>query len=396
MQDPIYSVTDAINFVPELNTEYIITWDEIDYNVQLIENEENNLPYLGNENYVNMVSGGDIPFAIIFSGNTIYLATESTENSHTIKIAKPKTNIKQLDKKFIPNIGVDWEENDEGAPGYINNKPFYEQNSINMIVTDLTKTDYQNSIKPQCTFIPGEIYNVIWNGITYTDLTCYANGSYNVIASNDTGHPFYIDDDGGNGLYVNSEDSNEDWTLSIYTGEVFIKKIEEKFIPDTIARVDDIRNNFGTIKLNQLILVDEVTGYEYRIEMRNGTLVSSLEIASIEVTTNPTKFFYEDGENFDPAGMIVKAIYPDGTSTEIVDYTYSEIINSIVTITYERKGVKYITKLKVQTIESLLEDFEYTVDNNIFTLTEWKQTLNGEPSTELIVPKLPNKYKIIV
>lgn len=41
-------------------------------------------------------------------------------------------------------------------------------------------------------------------------------------------------------------------------------------------------------------------------------------------------------------------------------------------------------------MEDILIDFEYTKnDNGTYTLTAWKQTLNGEPSTEMVIPDNP-------
>ena len=161
--------------------------------------------------------------------------------------------------------------------------------------------------------------------------------------------------------------------MTIYTGLTLKQKqIEEKFIPNTIARISDIKNFEGTIKLNQLVLIDSVNGYEYKLEMKNGTLVSSLAITSIEVAANPTQMFYENGDDFNPEGMIIKANYSDGTFIEITNYTCSKVNNNMVTITYEENQIKYITEFEVQTIEILLRDFEYTRDGNTFTLTGWK------------------------
>ena len=42
----------------------------------------------------------------------------------------------------------------------------------------------------------------------------------------------------------------------------------------------------------------------------------------------------------------------------------------------------------------ILIDFEYTANNDgTYTLTGWKETLNGEPSNEMIIP---NNNKIVL
>ena len=47
-------------------------------------------------------------------------------------------------------------------------------------------------------------------------------------------------------------------------------------------------------------------------------------ISAIEVTTQPTKLIYTSGEMFDPAGMVITAIYNDETTEVITNYTYNE------------------------------------------------------------------------
>ncbi|MBP5592933.1 MAG: bacterial Ig-like domain-containing protein, partial [Clostridia bacterium] len=46
-------------------------------------------------------------------------------------------------------------------------------------------------------------------------------------------------------------------------------------------------------------------------------------LTSIAIETEPTKISYNEGEQFDPTGMVVKAYYSDGTSQTITDYNYS-------------------------------------------------------------------------
>ena len=47
------------------------------------------------------------------------------------------------------------------------------------------------------------------------------------------------------------------------------------------------------------------------------------ELTGIEVTTQPTKVAYTEGETFDPTGMVVTGTYSDSTTEEISDYTFS-------------------------------------------------------------------------
>lgn len=44
------------------------------------------------------------------------------------------------------------------------------------------------------------------------------------------------------------------------------------------------------------------------------------ELVSIEVTTLPAKLVYNEGEEFDPTGMVVTAYYDDGSSKVVTDY----------------------------------------------------------------------------
>ena len=46
-------------------------------------------------------------------------------------------------------------------------------------------------------------------------------------------------------------------------------------------------------------------------------------VEQISVTTQPTKIAYQEGETFDPAGMVVTATYTDGTTKEIKTYEYT-------------------------------------------------------------------------
>lgn len=149
-----------------------------------------------------------------------------------------------------------------------------------------------------------------------------------------------------------------------------------------------------------LTFIDQVNGYTYIACMRNGNFVTYCAAHSIEITTMPEKTAYTAGEYFDPTGMVVTAIAQDGTSREIIEYTYSTNVftenTTSVDITYIEDGVTHTVTVPIviKSMADVLVDFNYNDNGNgTYTITSWKGTYNGEPSTEIIVP---NHTTIIV
>ena len=50
--------------------------------------------------------------------------------------------------------------------------------------------------------------------------------------------------------------------------------------------------------------------------------VPEVTVSEIQITKKPTKMIYTEGENFDPAGMIITAVYSDGSTTTEDFYDY--------------------------------------------------------------------------
>lgn len=78
--------------------------------------------------------------------------------------------------------------------------------------------------------------------------------------------------------------------------------------------------------------------------------VEKNSVTSIKITTPPKKTEYLAGQSFDKTGMIVKAIYKDGTSKEIEDYVVTDGNNlkngqTEVTITYANLTTKQVIKV---------------------------------------------------
>ena len=142
---------------------------------------------------------------------------------------------------------ADWNENDSSKDSYIKNKPFYEELGKTVVLVDnLTSANFDADNPPQCNFVPGQTYNIIWNGKLY-ETVCYLHDGFNVIADDSLGCPFYIDDDGGNALYI--EGDNSDWTVSISAVQKVVHKLDSKYLdlPTNIATTDDIDEGLNAV-----------------------------------------------------------------------------------------------------------------------------------------------------
>lgn len=162
------------------------------------------------------------------------------------------------------------------------------------------------------------------------------------------------------------------------------------------AEQKQARENIGMFD-TRVLLTDAVNGYKYVVCMENGNLVTYCTTSSIEVTTMPAKTEYVVGDTFDPTGMVVTAIAQDGSARVITNYTYStETIaedQSTIEISYIESGITHTISvpITVKPFTDVLIDFEYTDNGDgTYTITGWKGTYNGEPSTEMIIPNYEN------
>ncbi len=153
-----------------------------------------------------------------------------------------KVEIQQNKEEFnsrIKNSVADWNENDSTADSYVKNRTHWEETKEAVLVDNLTFDEYDSGNAPQCNFIPNQVYTVVWNGKKYENLVCYLDGEYNIIAAPNLGCPFYIDDDGGDSLYIEPIYNNTDWTVSIFTTQSVAHKLDPKYLPDDIGMQSD-------------------------------------------------------------------------------------------------------------------------------------------------------------
>ena len=117
--------------------------------------------------------------------------------------------------------------------------------------------------------------------------------------------------------------------------------------------------------------------------------VNKKSLSKIEVTTQPSKTTYIEGQNFDKTGMKVTATYNDGTTKEVTNYTITDgnnltIGKTSVTVSYTEDGITKTTTVQItvtakQTDKLTVEFNQYNeVDNN-----NRKYLCNISPETTL-------------
>lgn len=279
----IYAATDVgyMDFVA--GDKFIVTWDGINYDVEVFNLDGGNA-IIGNEHYFNFETGGTIPFTIISTSDApdgaVYIATESTDHSHTISISKRDAVIHKLDYKYLPDDiapQFDWNQNDPEAKDYIKNRTHWTEGRCYLSETTLHLEaseygySYINIPKSDRIFMP-ELqfdvdYIVVWDGVEYIvrtwddDYACVLGGYYS---------PFYIctnTDGNGNSYiymcvsYTNAESAYH--TFSIYGSDMVVHKIDPKYLPDDIVDLTDYATKeYVDTAIDSIDIPDiDLTGY---------------------------------------------------------------------------------------------------------------------------------------
>ena len=77
----------------------------------------------------------------------------------------------------------------------------------------------------------------------------------------------------------------------------------------------------------------------------------------MEIASQPDKIVYNDGESFDPTGLVVKAVYSDESKKDVTDYTLSIAKDTVLTTADKKVTVSYTEDEITKTV-----DFNITVN----------------------------------
>lgn len=155
-----------------------------------------------------------------------------------------------------PQSGVqsDWNQNDDTQPDYVKNRPFYTVDSVETVLVEESTVSFSGVSggiyqgKLSSTFSPtiGETYKVSWDGTVY-ECTCVYLGETPAIGNlsiagvgSDTGEPFCMIVPGNGEIIIGSNEASDSHTLSISEFAQEVVKIDEKYLPDTVATKSEV------------------------------------------------------------------------------------------------------------------------------------------------------------
>ena len=172
------------------------------------------------------------------------------------------------------------------------------------------------------------------------------------------------------------------YSIEIQRADLDVKSIEITSNPDKTEYIEGQKvdttgmvvmatysdNTTSEISDYEIDLKDELKTSDEKVIVTYGGKSTEFDITvkentvtKIEITKQPTKTEYIEGQNFDATGMIVKATYLDGTEKEITDYTIengNELGKDVTEI--EIKFGKFSAFVPVTVSENILVSIEVT------------------------------------
>ena len=222
-------------------------------------------------------------------------------------------------------VGVqsDWNQNDETAPDYIKNRPFYTGNPVETVLVEESTVSfsfsenegiYMGELRSTFSATVGETYKVYWDGTVY-ECTCVDFSGGTTIgnlsiagAGSDTGEPFVMSVDNGQGILIETADTSASHTFSISGLVPEVVKIDKKYLvqPDwnqnDSTQPDYVKNRpFYTGNPVETVLVEEST---VSFAANNGMYMGQLK-STFSATVGETYKVYWDGTVYECTCAIV-------------------------------------------------------------------------------------------
>ena len=213
---------------------YKVSWDGTVHECAC--EDFNGLPVIGNLSIPGFGSDSGEPFIIVLEDiGAINIATTDTSASHTISITGTTIPVVKIDPKYIRDM-------------------YYTADPVETVFVEESVVTFEDSGEGpyfaifESTFVPtvGETYKVSWDGSVY-ESTCLelrkglAIGNLSIRGEgSDTGEPFLIGIFNAGRMNIVTQNTSSSHTISISGWTTQVVKIDEKYLPDTVATKSDV------------------------------------------------------------------------------------------------------------------------------------------------------------
>ena len=158
-----------------------------------------------------------------------------------------------LEEAGEKSIQPDWNQNDETAPDYVKNRPFYTATEETVLIEESTVSFVDSGDGFYATEFPstfkatvGETYKVYWDGTAY-ECICVDFRRMPVIGNlsiadfgSDTGEPFLIGISNVGRISIATQNTSASHTFSISGFVQEVVKIDEKYLPSNLATKSEV------------------------------------------------------------------------------------------------------------------------------------------------------------
>ena len=298
------------------------------------------------------------------NGNIIINVSSSADDAITLATAGTYS-----DKNIIFNITTrvqpDWNQNDSTAPDYVKNRPFYE-NIQSTTFLEEQQIDFSSSFTTPGTIVSGETYVVHWDDAEYTikatSQDIFGDGSIMIPYLKQADGLFEI-----NGTAMTAADKGIH-NVAIYTTEIYRKTIDEKLIPDSIARTKSVVRSVGGVSPDE-----------------NGNVtVSYWSLTNVpSLSDGPGLYSIRHGDNTKANGLYSHAegqntkangaySHAEGQETEANSpYSHAEGLNTIASSVYQHAEGRYNIEDSSRTYAHIVGNGSSTKRSNAYTL-DWQ------------------------
>ena len=243
-----------------------------------------------------------------------------------------QTSLAKADTALQSQTIPDWNQNDETAPDYVKNRPFYTGNPVETVLVEESTVSfapadgvYMGELKSAFEATVGETYKVSWDGTAY-ECACVnfsgrtAIGNLSIAgAGSDTGEPFIMVVDNGLGTDIGTADTSASHTISISGLVSEVVKIDEKYIPEQYM---DKSNPTGTGSFSLNRKADTTIGNYSFAEGHKTTASGIASHAEGDYTTASGIASHAEGNGPTASG---ESSHAEGTiTTASGDYSHAE------------------------------------------------------------------------